>query len=107
MTLILEDYLEIQKEMLQSQLQAIYRRQRKMSSQMHKTKRASNISIVEDILRNTATPLHISDIIKVAKTEFNMNIERDSIVSSLIKKIKAGKTFVRTAPNTFTLKIDS
>jgi hypothetical protein len=31
-------------------------------------------------------------------------LERDSIVSIIIKKINAGQRFVRTAPNTFALK---
>jgi hypothetical protein len=33
-----------------------------------------------------------------------VQLQRDSIVSILIKKIKAGQKFVRTAPNTFALK---
>lgn len=102
----IDEYLEIQKEILQAQLKVIYRRQRKMPSQLHKNKRTSNLSIVEDILKNTGTHLHISEIIKIAKNEFNINLERDSIVSALIKKINAGKTFIRTAPNTFALKDD-
>ena len=32
------------------------------------------------------------------------NLKRDSIVSILIKKVKAGQRFIRTAPNTFALK---
>ncbi len=106
MTTYLDDYLEIQKEILQAQLKVIYRHQRKILPQMRETKRTSNLSFVEDILKNTGTPLHISEIIEIAKTEFNADLERDSIVSALIKKIKAGKTFIRTAPNTFALKKD-
>ncbi len=106
MTHSLGDYLEIQKEMLQAQLKVIYRHQKKSPSQSHEIKRTSNLSIVEDILKNTGTPLHISEIIEIAKTEFNADLERDSIVSALIKKIKAEKTFIRTGPNTFALKND-
>jgi len=29
---------------------------------------------------------------------------RDSIVSAILKKVNAGKSFIRTAPNTFALK---
>ncbi len=76
-----------------------------MPPEMRASKRTSNLSIVEDILKNAGTPLHISEIIEIAKTEFNANLERDSIVSALIKKIKVGKTFIRTAPNTFALRI--
>ena len=41
------------------------------------------------------------------KLQYNVNLERDSIVSALIKKIHAGKTFIRVAPNTFALKNSS
>jgi hypothetical protein len=67
-------------------------------------KRTSNIKIVWNILNTAGRPLHISDIIEIAKQDFNADLERDSIVSSIVKKIKAGKTFIRTAPNTFALK---
>jgi hypothetical protein len=67
-------------------------------------KRTSNIHIVWNVLNTAGSPLHISDIIEIAKQDFNVNLERDSIVSSIIKKIKADKTFIRTAPNTFALK---
>ena len=106
MTASIDEYLEIQKEMLQAQLKVIYRHQRKTPSQMREIKRTSNLTIIEDILKNSGTPLHISKIIEIAKNEFNANLEKDSIVSALIKKIKAGKTFNRTAPNTFALKDD-
>ena len=106
MTTSLDEYLEFQKEMLQAQLKVIYRHQRKMPFHMRKIKRTSNLTIVEDILKNTGIPLHISKIIEIAKNESNANLERDSIVSALIKKINAGNTFIRTAPNTFALKDD-
>ena len=43
-------------------------------------------------------------IIEIAKLHYHVTLERDSIVSALIKKIKAGSGFVRVAPNTFDLK---
>lgn len=106
MTNHIDDYLEIKKEMLQAQLKVIFQHQRKMPPQLGKYKRTSNLSIVEDILKNTGTPLHISAIIEIAKNEFNADLERDSIVSALIKKINSGQTFIRTAPNTFAIKND-
>jgi hypothetical protein len=41
----------------------------------------------------------------IAEKRFHMPLERDSIVSILSKKIKSGKQFVRTGPNTFGLKL--
>ena len=97
------DFLEIKKELLHAQLKVIYRHQQKSPSNK-KIKRASNLIIVEDILQNSGQPLHISKIIEIAQKDYNLALERDSIVSALIKKINAGKIFIRVAPNTFGLK---
>ena len=103
----LDKYLEIQREMLQAQIKVIYRHQRKTLPNKQKLKRTSNLTIVEDILQNANQPLHISKIIQIAKKDYNVDLERDSIVSALIKKINAGKMFIRVAPNTFSLKNDA
>ena len=100
----LDNYLEIQRKMLQAQLKVIYRHQRKTLPHKHKLKRTSNLTIVEDILQNSDQPLHISKIIQIAQKDYNVSLEKDSIVSALIKKINAGRTFIRVAPNTFALK---
>ncbi len=99
-----DKFIEIQKELLQSQLKTI-RRYQQQSPQFEKhPKRTSKLDIVEDILASSDQPLHISKIIEIAKDDYNVTIERDSIVSALIKKIQAGVRFVRVAPNTFALK---
>ena len=100
----IDKYLEIKQELLQAQLRVVYRHQRKTVPHGQKLKRTSNLTIVEDILQNSAQPLHISKIIQIAQKDYNINMERDSIVSALIKKINAGKTFIRVAPNTFALR---
>lgn len=100
----LDNYLEIQRELLQAQLRVVYRFQRKALPHGQKRKRTSNLTIVEDILQNSDQPLHISKIIQIAQKDYNVNLEKDSIVSALIKKINAGKMFLRVAPNTFALK---
>ena len=100
----IDNYLEIQRELLQAQLRVVYRHQRKVLPRGQQLKRTSNLTIVEDILQNSDEPLHISKIIQIAQKDYNVNLERDSIVSALIKKINAGKMFLRVAPNTFALK---
>lgn len=50
------------------------------------------------------SPLHVSDIITIARRDFQVELEKDSIVSAILKKVNAGKMFVRTAPNTFAIK---
>ena len=96
--------LEFQKELLQSQLKIVHRYQRQSPRLKKKGKRTSKLDIVEDILVSSKHPLHISKIIEIAKYDYHVTLERDSIVSALIKKIKAGTRFVRIAPNTFDLK---
>jgi hypothetical protein len=96
--------LEFYKELLQSQLKVVYRYQRQSPQLTKKLKRTSNLDIVEDILAVSNQPLHISKIIEVAKNDYNVTLERDSIVSAIIKKIRSGVRFERIAPNTFTLK---
>jgi len=103
----IDKYLEIKRELLQAQLKVVYRHQRKTVPHGQKLKRTSNLTIVEDILQSSGQPLHISKIVRIAQKDYGVNLERDSIVSALIKKINAGKIFVRIAPNTFALKINT
>jgi hypothetical protein len=96
--------LQFQKELLQSQLKIVYRFQQQSPDLKKKLKRTSKLDIVEDILASYDQPLHISKIIEIAKNDYNVILERDSIVSALVKKIQAGVRFSRVAPNTFALK---
>lgn len=98
--------LQLQGELLKSQLKIIYRYQRQIPIGEKKIIRASQLDLIEDILASSNKPLHISNIIDIAQSDYNVTLERDSIVSALIKKIKAGKRFVKVAPNTFALKIN-
>lgn len=68
-----------------------------------KTPRTYKLRIVETILKKAGKPLHISDIIKIAESDYDVTRDRDSVASYLAKKISQGKPFVRTAPNTFAL----
>ena len=96
--------LELQKDLIQSQLKVIYRYQQQSPHLKETAQRTSKLNIVEDILASHHQPLHISKIIEIAKNDYNVTLERDSIVSALVKKIQAGLRFVRVAPNTFALK---
>jgi hypothetical protein len=99
-----EKYLELQRDLLQSQLKTIYRYQQQSAPGKKKIKRTSKLDIVADILASSDLPLHISEIIRIAQQDYQTQMERDSIVSALVKKVKAGSRFVRVAPNTFALK---
>lgn len=99
-----DKFIEFQKELLQSQLKTIRRYQQQSPQFKKQPKRTSKLDVVEDILLSADQPLHISKIIEVAINDYNVTLQRDSIVSALVKKIRAGERFVRVAPNTFALK---
>lgn len=95
-------YLLYHKEVAQAKLKIIERFQQQGRTQSKK--RTSNIDIVHNILKAVGHPMHVSDIIKMAQQHYQVKLNRDSIVSAILKKINAGQMFIRTAPNTFALK---
>lgn len=99
-----DKFIEFQKEILQSQLKIVRRYQQQSPQSKKQSKRTSKLDLVEDILLSGDQPLHISKIIEVAKNDYNVTLQRDSIVSALLKKIRVGERFIRVAPNTFALK---
>ena len=95
-------YLQYKKEVAQAQLKIVDRfLQQERRQPQHRT---SNIDIVKNVLNSAGHPLHVSDIIQLAQKNFQVQLNRDSIVSAILKKTNAGQTFIRTAPNTFALK---
>jgi len=69
-------------------------------------KRLSQVDMAYDILRQAAAPLHIRELIAHIDRAFGVRVDRESLVSSLSKKIARGDRFVRTAPNTFGLRAE-
>ena len=61
------------------------------------------MNIVRDIPLAEQKPLHVTEIITRAKEDFSMDLDRESIVSALTKKVKSGRIFKRVAPNTFAI----
>jgi len=95
-------WLMVQKEIAEANLRIV---NRFLSGEEPKSeKRTPKIAVIREVLNNAAKPLHVSEIVSNAKRDFGVELERDSIVSAIVKKVKADKTFVRTAPNTFALK---
>lgn len=95
-------YLQYQKELTEAKFDIIGRFQKSVVAKPKK--RTSQIDIVRQILKAAGSQLHVSDIITIARRDFQVELEKDSIVSAILKKVKAGKMFVKTAPNTFDLK---
>jgi len=64
----------------------------------------SQVDMAFDILKKARGPLHVSDILTRIQGSFGVAIDRESLVSSLTKKVARGDRFVRTAKNTFGLR---
>jgi hypothetical protein len=57
-----------------------------------------------DILKKARSPLHISDILDLIRAQFGVTVDRESLVSSLTKKVARGDRFLRPEKNTFALR---
>jgi hypothetical protein len=69
-------------------------------------KSMSNMDMAIDILRRAQRPLHISEIIAQVKTKYGVSLDRESLVSALVKKIHRHQGLSRTAPNTFRIEAE-
>ena len=64
----------------------------------------SQVDMAYDVLKKARTPLHISDVLTRIQTTFRATVDRESLVSSLTKKVMRGDRFVRTDKSTFGLR---
>ena len=87
---------------LDAQLRAI--RRAKSSAEPAGEKRTSQLDMVQNVLRRAGKPLHISEILDRVEKLHGRRLDRESVVSSLVKKIARGERFLRTDKNVFTLK---
>ena len=89
---------------LESQLRAV-RRLRKEG--LHPARRGirgrSQPSMAYDILSESGMPLHVNEIIGRIARRFAVTIDRESLVSSLSKKVVRRDRFYRAGKNTFGL----
>ena len=103
----LSEWAKLQEELLKAQLGVIrrYLRSEGPGGRERKTpQRRSQMNIITDILSSAGMPLHVSEIMRQAKEQYGMTLDRESVVSALTKKVKKGVAFVRTGPNIFGLK---
>jgi hypothetical protein len=66
----------------------------------------SNMDMAIDILRRAQRPLHISEIIAQVKTKYGVALDRESLVSALVKKVHRRQGLSRSAPNTFEIEAE-
>jgi hypothetical protein len=69
-------------------------------------KSMSNMDMSIDILRRAQRPLHISEIIAQVKTKYGVTLDRESLVSALVKKVHRRQGLSRSAPNTFEIEAE-
>jgi hypothetical protein len=91
---------------LEAQLRAVrqLRRGPRSAAGPRPQKGLSQVDMAYDILKKTRTPLHISDLLARIQTTFHVAVDRESLVSSLTKKVARGDRFLRPEKNTFGLR---
>ena len=67
-------------------------------------KRLSQVDMAYDILNKARSPLHVSELLARIHSQFGVAVDRESLVSSLSKKIARGDRFRRSGKNTFALE---
>jgi hypothetical protein len=91
---------------LEAQLRAIRRlRQGQQEGAAARPKKGlSQVDMACDILKKARAPVHVSEILVRIHSAFHVSVDRESLVSSLTKKVARGDRFLRTAKNTFALR---
>jgi hypothetical protein len=101
-----EWFLSFQEKLFSAQLRAVRQlkspkpRKRKQDP----LKGMSNIDMAIDILQSAPTPLHVSQIIALVRAKHGVDLDRESLVSALVKKVHRHRGLSRTAPNTFRIE---
>ena len=91
---------------LEAQLRAI-RRLRLSRNEDAKPRRKigrSQVDMAYDILKKARAPLHVSEVIARIHAQFGVAVDRESLVSSLSKKVARQDRFLRPEKNTFSLR---
>ena len=103
-----DDLLDILETLFRAQLRAIRHLRRSRTKPRSSATgtdggRISGMDMVVDILRREARPLHITDILTAVHKRFGVDLDRESVVSAISKRVARHDRFIRTGPNTFAL----
>lgn len=100
-----EGLLNLYESLLSSQLRTVRQLKNRKSQKVKPQKREgmSNMDMAMDILQQARKPLHISEILAQVKAKHRVSLDRESLVSALVKKVHRNHGVTRTAPNTFAL----
>ena len=64
----------------------------------------SQVDMAYDVLKKARSPLHITVLLERIRASFGVSVDRESLVSSLTKKVARQDRFLRTEKNTFGLR---
>jgi len=103
-----EWFLSFYESLFSAQLRAIRQLKSPKPKKARETgkKGISNMYMAADILQRAQRPLHISEIIAQVKTKYGVTLDRESLVSALVKKVHRRQGLSRTAPNTFQIETE-
>jgi hypothetical protein len=104
-----DSILSIFEASLDAQLRAIRRlRQGDTSAaQPVRKKGLSQVDMAYDVLKKARSPLHVSELLDRIHAAFGVAVDRESLVSSLTKKVARQDRFLRPDKNTFALRPES
>ena len=87
----------------EAQLRAVRRLRQSGEAAASARKSLSQIDMAFDGLQRAGSPLHVSTILEHIQSTFGVTLDRESLVSSMTKKVTRGDCFTRTGRNTFAL----
>lgn len=102
-----EEFYSFYESLLSAQLRVVrqLKNPKSVKYPSQKGRGMSNINMAIDILQKAKQPLHISEIITQVKVKHGLILDRESLVSALVKKVHQNQGLIRTAPNTFQVSI--
>lgn len=89
---------------LEAQLRAVRRLRQGEPAPTSPRKGRSQVDMAFDILKKTRGALHVSEILDRIQAQFGVTVDRESLVSSLSKKVARNDRFLRPEKNTFALR---
>lgn len=100
-----DSVLSIFEASLDAQLRAVRRlRHGETVAAPRPRKGRSQVDMAYDVLKNAHAPLHVSELLARIQSSFGVTVDRESLASSLAKKIARQDRFLRTGKNTFSLR---
>ena len=101
-----DSILSIFEASLEAQLRAVRRLRQgdAATPQPARRKGLSQVDMAFDVLKKARSPLHVSQLLDRIHSSFGVSVDRESLVSSLTKKVARHDRFLRTDKNTFALR---